>query len=510
MAHCSSAPSAGLTVKLTARTLRLLLPLLLVGFASVRAGEAAQSPLQPAERPNFLFLFSDDQRADTIHAWGNRYIRTPNVDRLVARGFSFRGNYCFGSNSGAVCVPSRAMLMTGRTWFHVPADMSGAKLLSELLCERGYTTFATGKWHNGPASFLRGFQRGKAVFFGGMADHTKVPVQDLSRDHRLVNARTGEKFSSELFADAAIEFLNDYRDPAPFFAYVAFTAPHDPRMPPERYRQEYYDHRPPLPKNFLPLHPFDNGQLIGRDEFLAPWPRPREMISDQLCEYYGAITHLDEQVGRVLAALERSGRARNTIVVYAADHGLALGSHGLLGKQSVYEHSMRAPLVVAGPGVPAGRSTRAFTYLLDLYPTLARLAGVPAPTELEGHDLRPLWEGRAERVRDSVFLPYQNLMRAVRDRRWKMIVYPQINHRQLFDLRDDPDELKNRAEEPRMQKRIERLIALLRQWQARVGDTQPLTVEHPGPRTIDLSKVERKPDEWQPTWIRKKYFGLSD
>src|SRR5882724_2059766 len=114
----------------------------------------ADSRTTTPPRPNILLLFADDQRADTIAAWGNRHIQTPNLDRLVARGFSFRNNYCFGSNSGAVCVPSRAMLMTGRTWLDVKADLQGAALLPQLLRDGGYETFATGKWHNGEASFV--------------------------------------------------------------------------------------------------------------------------------------------------------------------------------------------------------------------------------------------------------------------------------------------------------------------------------------------------------------------
>ena len=147
--------------------------------------------------------------------------------------------------------------------------------------------------------------------------------------------------------------------------------PHDPRNPPESYRQTYYDNPPPLPENFLPQHPFDNGQISrgGRDEGLADWPRQPDVIRDQLCEYYGLITHLDGQIGRILDAIDEHGFGENTVVVYSADHGLALGSHGLLGKQNVYEHSMRCPLVVRGPGIPANTSTMAMTYLLDLYRT---------------------------------------------------------------------------------------------------------------------------------------------
>lgn len=461
---------------------------------------------QEARKPNVLLLFADDQRADTIAAWGNRHIQTPNLDRLVQRGCSFRGNYCFGSNSGAVCVPSRAMLMSGRTWFDVKADLQGVPLLPELLRSQGYTTFATGKWHNGQPSFLRGFPQGKSVFFGGMADHTKVPVADV-RNGKVLNQRVAEKFSSEQFADAAVEFLENHKGSDPFFCYVAFTAPHDPRNPPEKYREMYYRQRPPLPANFLPQHPFDNGMTKGiRDENLAAYPRTREMLSDQLCEYYGLITHLDEQVGRILVALEKSGHANNTIIIYAADHGLALGSHGLLGKQSLYEHSMRCPLIIAGPGVPAGQSTQAFTYLFDLFPTICTVTGTTRPEKLAGESLQPLWTGAKKQVRDSVFLPFSGLMRSVRDQRWKLTVYPPINHRQLFDLQDDPDEMRDLASEPKHMKEIERLTLLMKSWQTRVGDTQPLTVANPRSKEVNFDGYVRKPDQWQPAWIIQKYF----
>src|SRR5262245_57466802 len=124
----------------------VLAALLLIPVTDLHAGDGLG-------RPNVLFLFADDQRADTIAAWGNRHIKTPNLDSLVGRGFSFRNNYCFGSNSGAVCVPSRAMLMTGRTWLDVKASLDGAPLLPEVLRQTGYATFATGKWHNGEPSF---------------------------------------------------------------------------------------------------------------------------------------------------------------------------------------------------------------------------------------------------------------------------------------------------------------------------------------------------------------------
>ena len=464
-----------------------------------------------AKKLNVLFLFADDMRADTIAAHGNPNIKTPNLDGLVRRGFSFRGNYVFGGNNGAVCVPSRAMLMSGKTWFHIDAPtIKGELLMPEHFGANGYETFGTGKWHNGQPSWLRAFQRGKTVMFGGMSDHTKVPVRDLGADGKLTAERTGEKFSSELFADSAIEFLQNHDSQKPFFAYVAFTAPHDPRQPPEKYREMYYRNLPPLPPNFLPQLPFDNGMMNGgRDENLGAWPRTEKMIRDQLAEYYGLVTHMDEQIGRILEALKKSGQAENTIIIFTADNGLALGSHGLLGKQNVFEHSMRTPMIMVGPGIPKGKSTRAFTYLLDIFPTLCDTLDIKAPANLAGENLRSLWEGKKQRVRDSVFLPFLDIQRAVRDERWKFIAYPKIGHLQLFDLLNDPNETKNVIALPENAKHVERLRALMKQWQQREGDTVVIPTENKQPEKIDLTGQKRKTDQWQPDWIVKKYFGDS-
>lgn len=460
----------------------------------------------PAPKPNILLLFADDQRADTISAWGNPHIRTPHIDSLVKRGMSFRANYTFGSNSGAVCIPSRAMLMSGHPWLHIPNDLKNTRLLPEVLRDAGYTTFATGKWHNGDASVVRAFPSAKSVFLGGMADHTKTPIVDIVAG-KLVNKRVATKFSSEEFADQVIDFLDSRKSPEPFFCYAAFTAPHDPRNPPEEFRQPYYKKPPPLPANFLGQHPFDNGICKNvRDENLAGYPRDPKQISDQLCEYYGLVTHLDTQIGRILQALEKSGQAQNTIVIYAADSGLAVGSHGLLGKQSLYEHSMRCPLIIAGPGVPQNASTRSFTYLLDLFPTLCLLSGAKPPDKLAGHPLQTLWRDPASQLRPNLFMPFQDLMRSVNDGRYKLIVYPQINRRQLFDLQEDPHEITDLAAAPNHAATMKRLEALLLAEQKAYSDKQPLVAPNPKSGAIRYDDFQRKPDQWQPQWIIDKYF----
>lgn len=476
-----------------------------LGIGACSMGGDPQGEALP-DRPNVLFLFADDQRADAIGAYDNPHLQTPSIDRLVERGYSFRSNYCMGSIHGAVCQPSRAMLMSGRSLYRVPMNLEDVRSLPVALAERGYKTFGTGKWHNGGESFLRSFQSGKSVMLGGMSNHLEVPIRDVLEDGSFSEVRTGEAFSSELFADAAIEFLLAQQDSEqPFFAYVAFTAPHDPRQPPLEFREAYYANRPPLPPNFLPQHPFHNGWMVGRDEVLAGWPRTPEVISDQLCEYYGLITHLDTQVGRILAALEASGQASKTVVIYTADHGLAMGSHGLLGKQSVYEHSMRAPLILAGPGIPRGES-HALTYLFDLYPTLCALTSAEGDASVEGFDLGPIWRGERASVRSTLFLAYEDKMRSVRDARFKLIRYPLIDHLQLFDLELDPHEMRNLAQAPEHQERVERLWIELERWQERIEDPHPLRLAEPLEMDIDLRGRARKADRHQPQWIVDKYF----
>lgn len=488
-------------VKLPAPALCVLVVcFLVIVFSNRQAGAAV-------DRPNILFLLADDQRADSIAAYGNPVIQTTNIDSLIRDGFSFSRAYCMGSLGGAVCVPSRAMINTGRTLFRVPANMEGVPVLAEILQNAGYVTFGTGKWHNGTDSFVRGFQRGNAVFFGGMSDHTRVPLVDISRTGNVVDKRTGDSFSNTLFVDAAIDFLKTHDKTSPFYAYVAFTAPHDPRQAPEGYIDMYDPSEMPLPENYLPQHPFDNGWMVGRDENLAGWPRTEEVVRNQLSEYYGLITHLDYEIGRLLTALRESGNAENTYIIYAADHGLALGSHGLLGKQSLYEHSMRAPLVVVGPGVPAGESHDAFAYLMDIFPTICELAGAEEPQGVDGKSLAPIWRGEKVKLRDYVFTAFGNVMRAVRDDRWKLIRYPRINETQLFDLQNDPHELDDLAEDSVHAERVEKMLDLLSKLQNAVGDQQPLSSEDPLPAEIDLTGHPREPDQHQPDWIVKKYFG---
>jgi arylsulfatase A-like enzyme len=460
--------------------------------AALVALPGAVQAVEAPRRPNVLFLFSDDQRADTIAALGNQHIRTPNLDRLVREGTTFNRAYCMGAQQGAVCVPSRAMLMSGRTLFHVHANLRDQTTWPECFARAGYTTFMTGKWHNGPESARRSFQQGKAVFFGGMGDPYKLPVRDFTGSGPPSAPRDSGKHSVELFADSAVDLLKRQKgDKRPFLCYVAFNAPHDPRVAPREYHRRYNADRPPLPANFLPQHPFNNGDLVGRDERLAPWPRTPEVVRQHLADYYAAITFLDAQVGRILEALRQSGQYDNTLIVFSSDHGLAIGSHGLFGKQNLYDHSMHAPLILAGPGVPKGKQKAALCYLLDIFPTLGELAGVKGPQGSEGKSLAPVLSGKQTKTRDDLFFAYTKVQRAVRDDRWKLIVYPQVNKIQLFDLGNDPSELKDLSDDKTHTAEVERLMGLLRERQNQLGDTQPLRTDKPQPLAFDFSKVQK-------------------
>jgi len=426
-----------------------------------------------ARARNVLFLFADDMQADAIAALGHPVVKTPNLDRLVQEGFTFRQCYIMGSVMPAVCIPSRAMLWSGRSLWKAPPDLADTLTLPQWLREHGFETFITGKWHNGRPSLARSFSQGAAIFFGGMSDHYRVPFFDFDPTGKYLasSQRRGDQFSTELFADAAIEFLRQYPGERPFFALVSFTAPHDPRTPPTEYAQMYRPEAIPVRANFYPEHPFDNGELRVRDELLAPFPRTPEIVQEHLAAYYGMITHMDAQIGRILEALRQSPFAGETLIVFSADNGLAVGQHGLLGKQNLYEHSIRVPLILAGPEISHGHS-EALVYLHDLFPTVCELLKVPVPGGLEGQSLLPILEGRAQAGRAHLIFAYRSEQRAIRCGDWKLIRYRVGGKEtlQLFHLKEDSEEKTNLAEDPRHETVRNSLLSLLDKELAVAGD----------------------------------------
>lgn len=479
--------------------------LILLGFRLIALAHAQDKD----PKPNVLILFADDQRADALGVSGNPYIRTPNLDQLAAEGSRFTNAYVMGGNHGAVCMASRAMLLSGQNLFRVYDKLKGVHTMPMAFAESGYSTFATGKWHNEKEAFEASFQQAKNVYLGGMADHFQIPLRDMEVDGKLGEPIT-KSYSTEVFAQTAIDFIKSHKNSEsrkPFFCYVAFTVPHDPYSPESDFINYYPDGSLPLPGNYMPFHPFEFDQLTVRDENLTDWPRKPEVIQMILSDYYALITHLDQQIGKIIATLKESGQYDNTIIVYAADNGLAVGSHGLLGKQSLYEHSTKVPLIIKGPSVPKDQTLDAFAYIHDIYPTLAKLAGLPESEKLDGKSLVPVISGTQKHVRSSLFTSYRNTVRAVRDDQYKLVRYPERNHTQLFDLAHDPLELNNLAEKHEMAAKREELFTLMKKWQSEFGDTTALTAPVIKPMEYDPDTLKRKPDQWQPEYILKRYFG---
>lgn len=428
-------------------------------------------------RPNVLFLFADDQRADTIAALGNPLIRTPNLDRLVRRGVSFNRAYMQGAMQGATCVPSRAMLLSGRGVFHIDEKLLRDETWPAAFGRAGYATFVSGKWHNGEDSISKSFQVARSIFFGGMTDPLKAPLSNVV-DGKPAKAQVASRHACEVFASEAITFLNEPHS-APFFCYVPFDAPHDPHIVPPDFPMHYEPSQIPLPKNFLPQHPWDNGEMDNRDERLLPWPRTEEKARAQLAEYYRYISYLDSQIGRVLDALAASPHAKNTLVVFAADSGVARGSHGLIGKQNLYEHSVRVPLIVSGPGIPADKKTDALCYLFDVLPALGKLCDVAGPATSEGREFTATLRDPSQPARPHLMFAYRNIQRAMRDERWKLIRYPQVDRTQLFDLQNDPEEITNLAADPQHAAMLNELQDLLEKEMAAADDKAPLNIPNP-------------------------------
>ncbi|MGC4003958.1 MAG: sulfatase-like hydrolase/transferase [Pirellulales bacterium] len=220
--------------------------------------------------------------------------------------------------------------------------------------------------------------------------------------------------------------------------------------------------------------------MTVRDEQLLPWPRPEAELRDELRADYGAMTGLDREIGRLLETLKAKGELERTIVIFSSDHGLSMGSHGLLGKQNLYEHGMKAPLIFAGPGIPHG-SSPALAYLFDIFPTVCGSTGVAIPQDSGRPRLSPIIAGKKEKVRNELFTAYRDVQRAVRDERWKLIRYPQIDKTQVFDLQNDPDELKDLADDPAHRGVRDRLLTSLGEWRTFYEDDAALDANPPKP-----------------------------
>ena len=437
---------------------------------------------QAAERPNVLFLFTDDQRPDTIGALGNPVIKTPNLDQLANRGFVFNNAYCMGSTMGAVCNPSRHMVFSGNSLFRYDPKQQ-ENTWGDVFKKAGYVTYHQSKKGNTAREYHKAFEHSSYL--------DDMPERNSGHHGRAA-------------ADSAVAFLKDTWDrEKPLFMYIGFEGPHDPRVAADEWMKLYDREKIPLPANFRPFHPIDNGWMTGRDEALAPWPRTEEEVRKHLHDYYACISSLDYHIGRVLKTFEELDEMDETIVIFSSDHGLAIGSHGLFGKQNLYEHSMRSPMIFAGPGIKPGRSD-ALMYLFDIFPTACDLAGVKDPQNIEGKSVAPVIRGEKKTHRETIFLAYEKGQRAVRKGDWKLYRFPLVNYTMLFNLAEDPNELRNLAESPKYQSQLKEMMNLLVQEQARWNDPHPHTSETPKPAEIkDASFFKRPENQVQPRRNRR-------
>jgi len=487
---------------------------MLLAMASVPGQQAGDTP--DRSRPNILFILVDDQSPFDLKIYDqNSVCRTPVLDRLAEAGTVIDGAYHMGSWSGAVCTPSRHMIMTGRTVWHLPRrgvrgeghnphcpkDLA-ENTMAAIFNRAGYDTMRTCK-------------RGNS--YGAANKRFTVRHEQTKRGADGTNG-------SAWHTDRVLDYLQKREDAAdsdPFLIYFGFSHPHDPRFAPEELLTHYgasnrevpttpAEDAPPLPRNYLPAHPFPHGHPGLRDEVKVQGvmrKRDEATLRNELGRQFACNENIDQQIGRVLTRLEEMGERDNTIVIYTADHGMAIGRHGLQGKQNLYEHTFRVPFVIQGPGIPAGKRVVANSYLLDVLPTLCDFADIPAPTTVEGKSLRPVLEGRDETVREVVYGVYAGGtkpgMRCIRKGDYKLIQYDtlagSVRKTQLFNLNDNPDELlaahhvdvvvaltgnaparhqRNLADDPRFASKLREMEALLLSEMQRLDDpyrlwTQP-------------------------------------
>lgn len=505
---------------ITLRFFPMLLLAVLVGSPSMcRVQAAAKS------RPNLLFILVDDQSPFDLKIYNPKSeLQTPVLDKLAAEGMVFDGAHHMGSWSGAVCTPSRHMIMTGRSvWHiprrrgrrrrkkgkkvkrkpvanpHVPADLPD-NTLAAVFNRAGYETFRTCKRGNSYAAANAKFQiRHEATKRGGTDETGSAWHAERVLDYLKGRAKKTER--------------------KPFLIYFGFSHPHDPRHGKPALLKKYgaVDHkdRKTLPKpnshgvrtvglpvNWLPKHPFHHGHPRLRDEVAVQgvWERRDPVtIRNELGKEFACSENIDTQIGRVLKQLKAMGELDNTYIIYTADHGMAIGRHGLQGKQNLYEHTWRVPFIVKGPGIKAGTRVRGNIYLLDVMPTLCDLAGVKQPKTVEGVSFKPVLEMKKKTVRDVLYGVYAGGtkpgMRCVKKGDWKLIKYDvldgKVRETQLFNLKENPHEflkehhaatvLKhsgakptssqvNLADDPRYAKKRKELEALLLSEQKRLHD----------------------------------------
>ncbi|WP_255465276.1 sulfatase-like hydrolase/transferase [Marinoscillum sp. 108] len=408
-------------------------------------------------QPNFLFVLVDDQSAFDLKTYDpNSVLETPNIDRLAEAGMVIESARHMGSMSGAVCTPSRHMIMSGRTLWHLPPSAEFSKqtdlhpiddfTIGAVFNRAGYKTMRTCKRGNSYPGANRQF----------------AVVKD--KTNREGTAEDG----SAWHANQVLSYLQEReatREKDPFFIYFGFSHPHDPRNGTPELLDKYgavnlddtlayplfNPNLPPLQENYLMKHPFFHGHPELRDEerVSGVWKRRDTLtVRNELGREYACSENIDTQLGKVLKKLEDMGELDNTYIIYTSDHGMSIGRHGLMGKQNLYEHTWRVPFIVKGPGIKAHQRVEGNIYLSDILPTVCELAGVEIPETVQGTSFKPVLMGEQSSVRDVQYGVYcggtKPGMRTVRKGDWKLIKYDmmdgEVRETQLFNLAENPHE----------------------------------------------------------------------
>jgi choline-sulfatase len=427
-------------------------------IAVVVAASNSVCSLAPAaaERPNILFIIVDDQSPFDLKAYApDSQLETPNIDAIAANGITLDGAYHMGAFVGAVCTPSRHMVMCGRTLWHLPIGPLAKEhcppdiaqnTMAAVFNRNGYDTMRTCKRGNSYEAANRLFTVREDASKRGATDET----------------------GSAWHADRVLDYLNARDaegDADPFLIYFGFSHPHDPRNGKPELLKKYgaVNHtdrnslppanplQPPLPANYLPAHPFHHGQPGLRDEekVSGVWERrDPTTIRNEIGRQFACSENIDIQIGRVIDKLRDMGELQNTYVIYTSDHGMAIGRHGLQGKQNLYQHTWRVPFIAMGPGIPGGSRAVGNVYLLDVLATLCDLAGITPPSSSEGISFKPVLTGQQQVARDVLYGAYcggtKPGMRCVRKGDWKLIQYDvldgKVQQQQLFNLSENPEE----------------------------------------------------------------------
>ncbi|MFI3264392.1 MAG: sulfatase-like hydrolase/transferase [Rikenellaceae bacterium] len=463
------------------------------------------------DRPNILFIYADDQCFESLYCDSDG-IQTPNLDKLMQRGTIFTQAHNQGGWSPGVSVASRTMMATGGYLWNAartsatsqqkagvantPREMpdytvevaATPRIWPQLMSDAGYETYMAGKWHVNVSA--------DEVF-----DHTGtvrggMPSQHKDCYNRLFDGVTEDKWTpydqsyggfwaggkhwSEVLKDEALEFIEHTKSvEKPFFIYLGFNAAHDPRQSPKEFVDMYPAEDISVPESFVGEYPYayeiGAGEYL-RDEKLAPFPRNERSVQVNRQEYYAIITHMDQQIGEILAELEASGKADNTYIIFTADHGIAIGDHGFMGKQNMYEKSLRVPLIICGPNVPANKQIDEYVYLQDVMPTAIEIAGATPPSYVDYHSLLPMATGESRKSEYKyLYGAYMGVQRMVKGKDYKMIIYPNVNIVRLYNLKKDPLELNDLAQNAKYKSKMIELFEEFKKLQVEVGDPLDVT-----------------------------------